>query len=58
MDILPIPGTKRGNYLEEDVAAASIQLDPAEMKTLDEALAPGKVSGMRYLDRMLATINR
>jgi aryl-alcohol dehydrogenase-like predicted oxidoreductase len=56
-DIVPIPGTKRRNYLEEDVAAASIQLDPAEMKTLDEALAPGKVSGKRYPDWMMATID-
>jgi aryl-alcohol dehydrogenase-like predicted oxidoreductase len=57
-DIVPIPGTKRRNSLEENVAAASVHLDPAEMKTLDEALAPGKVSGKRYPDWMMATINR
>jgi len=40
------------------VAAASIQLDPAQMKVLDEALAPGKVSGQRYPDWIMATIDR
>jgi aryl-alcohol dehydrogenase-like predicted oxidoreductase len=58
MDIVPIPGTKRRKYLEENVAAASVQLDPAQVKVLDEALAPGNVSGKRYADRMMATIDR
>ena len=57
-DIVPIPGTKRRKYLEENVAAASVQLDPAQMKVLDEALAPGKVSGKRYADWIMATIDR
>src|SRR6185295_6905595 len=39
-DIVPIPGTKRLQYLEENVAAAAISLDKAQLKTLDEALAP------------------
>jgi len=56
--IVPIPGTKRRNYLEENVAAANVQLDPAEMKVLDDALAPGKVSGQRYADWIMATIDR
>src|SRR5208282_2861073 len=41
-DIVPIPGTKRRIYLEANVAAEAIRLDPAEMSALDEALAPGK----------------
>ncbi|ESX11324.1 aldo/keto reductase [Mesorhizobium sp. LSJC264A00] len=41
IDIVPIPGTKRRKYLEENVAAAAIQLDPAETAALDAALAPG-----------------
>jgi aryl-alcohol dehydrogenase-like predicted oxidoreductase len=57
-DIVPIPGTKRRKYLEENIAAEAIQLDPAQMKTLDEALAPGKVSGKRYADWIMATIDR
>jgi aryl-alcohol dehydrogenase-like predicted oxidoreductase len=57
-DIVPIPGTKRRKYLEENIAAEAIQLDPAQMKTLDKALAPGKVSGKRYADWIMATIDR
>jgi aryl-alcohol dehydrogenase-like predicted oxidoreductase len=57
-DIVPIPGTKRRKYLEENVAAESVQLDPAQMKVLDDALAPGKVSGKRYADWIMATIDR
>ncbi len=55
---VPIPGTKRRKYLEENVAAAAVQLDPAQMKLLDEALAPGKIAGKRYNDRMMSTIDR
>lgn len=43
-DIVPIPGTKRRQHLEENVAAAAINLDAAEMAALDEALAPGKIA--------------
>jgi aryl-alcohol dehydrogenase-like predicted oxidoreductase len=56
--IVPIPGTKRRKYLEENLAAGAIRLDPARMKALDEALAPGKVSGKRYADWVMATIDR
>jgi len=56
--IVPIPGTKRRKYLEENVASAAVQLDPAQMKALDDALAPGKVSGKRYADWIMATIDR
>lgn len=57
-DIVPIPGTKRRKFLEENVAAAKLQLNPAQMKTLDDALAPGKISGKRYADWIMATIDR
>ncbi len=57
-DIVPIPGTKRRTYLEENVAATALQLDPADMKVLDDALAPGKVAGKRYADSNMATIDR
>ncbi|WP_421917311.1 aldo/keto reductase [Mesorhizobium sp.] len=58
IDIVPIPGTKRRKYLEENIAAASLKLDAAEMTALDEALAPGKISGPRYPERTMATIDR
>lgn len=57
-DIVPIPGTKRRKYLQENVAAEAVQLDPAQMKVLDDALASGKVSGARYNERIMATIDR
>ncbi|ESW95734.1 aldo/keto reductase [Mesorhizobium sp. M0179] len=58
IDIVPIPGTKRRKYLEENVAAAAIALDAAEIAALDAALAPGKVSGPRYNERVMTTIDR
>ncbi|MGZ6124859.1 MAG: aldo/keto reductase [Myxococcales bacterium] len=57
-DIVPIPGTKRRTWLEENVAAAAIRLDPAEMQRLDSALGAGTVAGNRYADWILATIDR
>ncbi len=57
-DIAPIPGTKRRLYLEENVAADAIPLDPADMEALDEALGPGKIAGPRYPDWMMETIDR
>jgi aryl-alcohol dehydrogenase-like predicted oxidoreductase len=57
-DIVPIPGTKRRAYLEENVAAAGIRLDAAHMIQLDDALRPGNVAGPRYGEQIMATIDR
>jgi aryl-alcohol dehydrogenase-like predicted oxidoreductase len=57
-DIVPIPGTKRRRYLEENVAAAAVTLDVAEMAELDAALPPGTTAGPRYNERMLHLIDR
>jgi aryl-alcohol dehydrogenase-like predicted oxidoreductase len=57
-DIVPIPGTKRRRYLEENVAAASLTLDRADIETLDRALPPESVAGPRYNERMMAFIDR
>jgi aryl-alcohol dehydrogenase-like predicted oxidoreductase len=57
-DFVPIPGTKRRTYLEENVAAAAISLDTAQMSVLDDALAPGKIKGPRYGERMMAIVDR
>lgn len=57
-DIVPIPGTKHQKYLEENVASDIIKLDTAEMNLLDDALAMGKVSGNRYPDWVMETIDR
>jgi aryl-alcohol dehydrogenase-like predicted oxidoreductase len=57
-DFVPIPGTKRRTYLEENVAATALRLSSAEVAELDAALAPGKVSGERYNAARFATIDR
>jgi aryl-alcohol dehydrogenase-like predicted oxidoreductase len=57
-DLVPIPGTKRRRYLEENIAAAEVVLDAAEMVILDEALAPAKISGPRYAAQNMATVDR
>lgn len=57
-DIVPIPGTKRRHYLEENVAAASIALDPAQMQRLDQALGSGNIAGLRYNAQRMATVDR
>jgi aryl-alcohol dehydrogenase-like predicted oxidoreductase len=56
--IVPIPGTKRRVYLEENVAAATLQLDAHQMQALDDALAPDKVSGPRYGEAMMSMVDR
>ncbi|AZO06564.1 MULTISPECIES: aldo/keto reductase [unclassified Mesorhizobium] len=58
IDIVPIPGTKRRTYLEENVAAADITLDATEILGLDMALTPDKVSGPRYNERTMSLVDR
>ena len=55
-DIVPIPGTKRRTYLEENVAAADISLTPQDMADLDAALET--VAGPRYNERQMAMVDR
>jgi len=49
-DIVPIPGTKRRRYLEENVGAVELELDPDTLRELDEALPVGAAQGDRYAD--------
>jgi aryl-alcohol dehydrogenase-like predicted oxidoreductase len=57
-DIVPIPGTKRRKYLEENLGAANVSLTNQDMAALDAAFAPDKVSGNRYPPNLQATIDR
>jgi aryl-alcohol dehydrogenase-like predicted oxidoreductase len=57
-DVVPIPGTKRRRYLEENVGGASVSLDAEDMAALDRALPPEVVAGPRYNERMMAFIDR
>jgi aryl-alcohol dehydrogenase-like predicted oxidoreductase len=49
-DIVPIPGTKRRHYLEENVAATEIRLSQDDLRRLDEVAPPGVTAGDRYPD--------
>jgi aryl-alcohol dehydrogenase-like predicted oxidoreductase len=57
-DVVPIPGTKRRRYLEDNVAAADVSLSAADMASLDAALAPDKIAGPRYNEPQLKMIDR
>lgn len=48
--VIPIPGTRRTTYLEQNVAATSVVLTPAEVAELDSLFATEKVKGKRYPD--------
>ncbi|MGH7642568.1 MAG: aldo/keto reductase [Candidatus Dormibacteria bacterium] len=49
-EIVPIPGTKRASYLEEDADAVDIELTAVEMARLDDIFPPGATAGPRYRD--------
>jgi aryl-alcohol dehydrogenase-like predicted oxidoreductase len=55
-DIVPIPGTKRRTYLEENIAAAAVTLTPAELDQIAKALPLGIAAGDRYPD--MSSVNR
>ncbi len=56
-DIVPIPGTKKRHYLEENVNAANIALSPKEMSTLEEAMPRHGTAGKRYSDYLLTLVD-
>jgi aryl-alcohol dehydrogenase-like predicted oxidoreductase len=53
-DVVPIPGTKRRSYLEENVGAAGVQLTPEDLTRLGEIAPPGVAEGGRYADAAYA----
>jgi aryl-alcohol dehydrogenase-like predicted oxidoreductase len=57
-DIVPIPGTKRRRYLEENVGAAAVLLTTEDLAALDAALSPENVAGPRYSERQMAQVDR
>jgi aryl-alcohol dehydrogenase-like predicted oxidoreductase len=56
-DIVPIPGTKRRKYLEENAAAADVTLSPQDLARIDEVAPRGVASGDRYAAQHMALIN-
>jgi aryl-alcohol dehydrogenase-like predicted oxidoreductase len=57
-DIVPIPGTKRRQYLEQNVEAVDIELGPAQLTELEAIFARGAASGTRYPEAQMGAVNR
>lgn len=56
-DIVPIPGTKRRNFLEENAAAVDIVLTDDELRQIDEIFPVNAAAGARYQEEMMKTVN-
>ena len=56
-DVIPIPGTKRRSYLEENAAAANVTLSAEELRRLEEVAPRGAASGLRYPEEMMRFVN-
>jgi aryl-alcohol dehydrogenase-like predicted oxidoreductase len=55
-DVVPIPGTKRLEYLEENLGALDVRLTPDDLARLDEVLPPGAAKGSRYPEAQMKTV--
>jgi aryl-alcohol dehydrogenase-like predicted oxidoreductase len=57
-DVVPIPGTKRRKYLEENVGALNVELTAEDLRRIDEIAPKGAAAGTRYPEAMMASVNR
>jgi aryl-alcohol dehydrogenase-like predicted oxidoreductase len=57
-DIVPIPGTKRVEFLEDNVGALGVTLTQADLERIDAVFPRGVAAGERYLEGGMATVNR
>jgi aryl-alcohol dehydrogenase-like predicted oxidoreductase len=57
-DIVPIPGTKRRKYLEENVGAVNVELTAEDLRQIDEIAPRGVAAGLRYPEANMAAVNR
>jgi aryl-alcohol dehydrogenase-like predicted oxidoreductase len=57
-DIIPIPGTKRVKYLEQNIAAVDLKLSPDELRAIDELFPRQAAAGARYPDALMRFVNR
>ena len=57
-DIVPIPGTKRRKYLQENVGALDVDLTSEDLARIDEVASKGAVAGLRYPDWAMEMVNR
>lgn len=56
-NIIPIPGTKRQSYLEENIAALELVLSEDDLKRIDEVVPQGIAAGLRYPEALMRTVN-
>jgi aryl-alcohol dehydrogenase-like predicted oxidoreductase len=56
-DIIPIPGTKRRKYLEENAGALNVQLTSQDLRRIDEVAPHGVAAGLRYPEHMMKLVN-
>jgi aryl-alcohol dehydrogenase-like predicted oxidoreductase len=57
-DIIPIPGTKRRKYLEENAGALEITLNKEDLRRIDEVAPRGVAAGLRYPEQMMKSVGR
>jgi aryl-alcohol dehydrogenase-like predicted oxidoreductase len=57
-DVVPIPGTKRRKYLEDNVGALDVRLTDDDLARIDRILPPGAAAGTRYLPQGMQSLNR
>jgi len=57
-DLVPIPGTKRVRYLEENMGALNVTLSPADLKRIEKRLAQIQIVGERYTPQMMSLVQR
>ncbi|HWW74133.1 MAG TPA: aldo/keto reductase, partial [Pyrinomonadaceae bacterium] len=57
-DVVPIPGTKRRKYLEENVGAAEVKLTAEDLARIEEVLGGESVAGARYPEQAMRSVNR
>ena len=56
-DVVPIPGTKRRTYLDQNVRTLEIELTPEDLATIEKAVPRGSVAGDRYAAEQMSRIN-
>ncbi|MGI8566872.1 MAG: aldo/keto reductase [Pyrinomonadaceae bacterium] len=57
-EIVPIPGTKRRKYLEENVAALEVEITPEDLERINEVAPKGVAAGTRYAEAQMSAVNR
>lgn len=57
-DIVPIPGTKRRTYLEENVKALDVELTPEDLARINDVARPDAVAGTRYPEAAMSSVNK